>query len=281
MSFNSRTRAKLRTSSRQTVDRLESRVHFAATASIAGDLLSSKGHGGACGCGGCAALQKLADSSFPEITCGYDILMNNLRANAGGGNFEPSDRWFNTATNGNVGRRGTGLTLTYSFIPDGSSLPTGNGEPATPNDLFAKFNLAYGSPAVWQPLVRNAVELWGVNSGVTLTFEPNDDGAGPFTSGRLGVRGDIRIGGHRINGNGGVLASIANFSAVPHLDYRVGLPFAGEWEEVLNTDAEVYGGSGVGNLGVVTAEDVGWQSRPASASISVPPLGAVWLRYRG
>ncbi len=85
----------------------------------------------------------------------------------------------------------------------------------------------------------------------------------------------------RWDGEGGVIASIANFSAVPHLDYRVGLPFPGEWEEVLNTDAEVYGGSGVGNLGAVTAEDVPWQSRPASASISVPPLGAVWLRYRG
>ncbi len=84
----------------------------------------------------------------------------------------------------------------------------------------------------------------------------------------------------RWDGDGGVIASIANFSAVPHLDYRVGLPFAGEWEEVLNTDAEAYGGSGVGNLGAVTAEDVPWQSRPASASISVPPLGAVWLRYR-
>lgn len=84
----------------------------------------------------------------------------------------------------------------------------------------------------------------------------------------------------RWDGEGGVIASISNFSAVPHLDYRIGLPFAGEWEEVLNTDAQIYGGSGVGNLGAVTAEDVPWHARPASASISVPPLGTVWLRYR-
>ncbi len=84
----------------------------------------------------------------------------------------------------------------------------------------------------------------------------------------------------RWDGDGGVIACIANFSAVPHLDYRIGLPFAGEWDEVLNTDAHVYGGSGVGNLGVVTAEDLAWHARPASASISVPPLGTVWLRYR-
>jgi 1,4-alpha-glucan branching enzyme len=46
---------------------------------------------------------------------------------------------------------------------------------------------------------------------------------------------------------------------------------------VLNTDAEQYGGSGVGNLGGVTAEDVPWHGRPASAALRVPPMGAVWL----
>ncbi len=52
------------------------------------------------------------------------------------------------------------------------------------------------------------------------------------------------------DGNPTVLACIANFSGGPHDDYRVGLPFTGRWREVLNTDAEIYGGSGVGNLGV-------------------------------
>ena len=46
---------------------------------------------------------------------------------------------------------------------------------------------------------------------------------------------------------------------------------------MLNTDAEVYGGSGVGNLGAVVAQDVPWHGRPASAELRVPPLGAVWL----
>ena len=45
----------------------------------------------------------------------------------------------------------------------------------------------------------------------------------------------------------------ATSPAVPHEGYRIGLPFAGEWTEVINTDAEIYGGSGVGNLGTVTA----------------------------
>jgi 1,4-alpha-glucan branching enzyme len=77
--------------------------------------------------------------------------------------------------------------------------------------------------------------------------------------------------------DGSMLACVANFSAVPHHGYRVGLPEAGTWTETLNTDADSYYGSGVGNLGSVTAEKAEWHGQPASASISVPPLGALWL----
>ena len=59
----------------------------------------------------------------------------------------------------------------------------------------------------------------------------------------------------------GALACVANFAGVPHEGYRVGLPYAGHWDEVLNTDAETYTGSGVGNLGAVEAD-----SRPGTAS---------------
>jgi 1,4-alpha-glucan branching enzyme len=75
----------------------------------------------------------------------------------------------------------------------------------------------------------------------------------------------------------GMIACIANFSALPHLNYRLGLPQAGRWREVLNTDAFVYGGSGVGNLGSVEAVEEPWHGRPASATIAVPPLGVIWL----
>ena len=74
-----------------------------------------------------------------------------------------------------------------------------------------------------------------------------------------------------------VLACVANFSGGPRDDYRVGLPFAGRWREVLNTDAEIYGGSGVGNLGVVEAEPQMWHGRPASAALRLPPSGVLWL----
>ena len=79
------------------------------------------------------------------------------------------------------------------------------------------------------------------------------------------------------DGNPTVLACVANFSGGPRDDYRVGLPFAGRWREVLNTDAESYGGSGVGNLGAVEAEPQMWHGRPASAALRLPPSGVLWL----
>ncbi|GAA2062201.1 1,4-alpha-glucan branching protein GlgB [Leifsonia soli] len=80
--------------------------------------------------------------------------------------------------------------------------------------------------------------------------------------------------------DGEPIAMLFNFSGAPHDGYRIGLPFAGEWEELLNTDAEAYGGSGVGNLGSVTAVDEPWMGRRASAVLTLPPLGALWLKPR-
>jgi 1,4-alpha-glucan branching enzyme len=83
----------------------------------------------------------------------------------------------------------------------------------------------------------------------------------------------------RFGDDGSVIACVANFSAVPHEGYRLGLPFTGEWDEVVNTDAEAYFGSGVGNFGRVQAVDEMWHGQPASAQLRVPPLGTLWLRY--
>ena len=77
----------------------------------------------------------------------------------------------------------------------------------------------------------------------------------------------------RVGSDGSVLASITNFSPVVRGDYRVGLPSTGYWREVLNTDAEAYGGSGVGNFGGVVAEEQAWHGRPASAMVTPAPAG--------
>ncbi|GAA1061193.1 1,4-alpha-glucan branching protein GlgB [Agromyces bracchium] len=74
------------------------------------------------------------------------------------------------------------------------------------------------------------------------------------------------------------LLCIVNFAGNPHEGVRFGLPFAGRWREVLNTDAAEFGGSGVGNLGGVDATDEPWAGKPASAVFTLPPLGALWFR---
>ncbi|QBS46229.1 1,4-alpha-glucan branching protein GlgB [Nocardia sp. CS682] len=81
----------------------------------------------------------------------------------------------------------------------------------------------------------------------------------------------------RYGSDGSVVACVYNFSGSVHGEYRVGLPFAGQWTEILNTDAAEYGGSGIGNLGAVKATDEGWHGRPASATIALAPNSAVWL----
>ena len=73
------------------------------------------------------------------------------------------------------------------------------------------------------------------------------------------------------------LVCVANFAGSPHPDYRLGLPHAGRWREVVNTDSQNYGGSGVGNLGEVQAVDDPWHGRPASAVLNLPPQGVLWL----
>jgi len=73
------------------------------------------------------------------------------------------------------------------------------------------------------------------------------------------------------------LICLANFSPATRHGFRVGVPLPGRWREVVNTDSEVYGGSNQGNLGSVVAERIGWHGLPYSASVTVPPLGVVWL----
>ncbi len=85
----------------------------------------------------------------------------------------------------------------------------------------------------------------------------------------------------RYGSDGSAVACVANFAAIPHEGYRLGLPHTGTWTEVLNTDAAQYGGSGVGNLGGVVASADSWHGMPASATLRLPPLGALWLRWDG
>jgi 1,4-alpha-glucan branching enzyme len=84
----------------------------------------------------------------------------------------------------------------------------------------------------------------------------------------------------RAEGAPDVLVAL-NFTPVPREGYRVGVPRGGAWREVLNSDAREYGGSGVGNWGGREAEPVPAHGRPFSVPLTLPPLGAVFLRSGG
>jgi len=73
------------------------------------------------------------------------------------------------------------------------------------------------------------------------------------------------------------VAVACNFTPVPRPGYRIGLPHAGRWREVLNTDAREYGGSGAGNMGGIVAENRPAGGYPASAAMTLPPLATVYF----
>jgi 1,4-alpha-glucan branching enzyme len=75
-----------------------------------------------------------------------------------------------------------------------------------------------------------------------------------------------------------VTVVVQNGAATARHGYRLGLPVSGPWDEVLNTDSEHYGGTNVGNGGAVLAEPRPWGGHPASALVTLPPRGTLFLR---
>jgi 1,4-alpha-glucan branching enzyme len=149
---------------------------------------------------------------------------------------------------------------------DWQALSDVNGFHSGVQRLVGDLNRIYdGSPALWR-----------------LDFSP--DGFSWIDASDVdgNVLAFLRFAGADETGPGAkTVACVANFSGGPHLDYRIGLPVTGRWREVINTDAAGYGGSGVGNLGAVEAVPEPWHGQPASVSLSLPPLGVLWLAPDG
>jgi 1,4-alpha-glucan branching enzyme len=77
--------------------------------------------------------------------------------------------------------------------------------------------------------------------------------------------------------DGSFVAVVLNFTPVPRIGYRIGLPEGGPYREIFNSDSHYYGGTNVGNGAGVVAEDRPWMSYPHSAAISLPPLAGIVL----
>ena len=74
---------------------------------------------------------------------------------------------------------------------------------------------------------------------------------------------------------------VLNFTPIPRYNYQIGVPSAGRWKEILNSDAPFYGGSGQGNMGGVDAAPIPLHGRKWSVNLTLPPLGAVFLMNDG
>jgi 1,4-alpha-glucan branching enzyme len=162
--------------------------------------------------------------------------------------------------------------------------------------LVRDLNSAYRSaPAMWtQDFTPDGFSWIDANdsSGNVVSFvrfAGSRPGRGDSTAGQVAAS-DVRSGGAAGGGAAGggdvaagglapgsIIACVANFSGQPHHAYRIGLPEAGRWLELINTDATAYGGSGVGNLGAIEAVPEPYHGQPASAVITLPPLAVLWL----
>ena len=78
--------------------------------------------------------------------------------------------------------------------------------------------------------------------------------------------------------NGEIVVAILNFTPVPRDGYRIGVPMAGAYDELVNSDGEMYGGSNLGNQGVVFTEPIASHGHAQSLRLNLPPLGCLWLK---
>ena len=80
------------------------------------------------------------------------------------------------------------------------------------------------------------------------------------------------------NGRKQIIVAVFNFTPVVREEYRLGVPEAGTYEELLNSDAVEFGGSGVVNAEKISSEPVAWHDQSQSIQLRLPPLGAVYLK---
>jgi 1,4-alpha-glucan branching enzyme len=130
------------------------------------------------------------------------------------------------------------------------------------SQLIADLN---GLAAARSPLWIGDDATRETGSGAAWWLDPGDADHSVFTLAR------------RNPADGACVVIAANLTPVPRFGYRIGLPTPGEWREVLSTDAQIYGGSGVTNPDVVVDGETPWQGQALSAVVTLPPLGVCFL----
>ena len=192
-------------------------------ANLDGGEGDDEGHGPGCNCGACCGGGLHGDGPEPHLLFAPDTsqtYIDQFQHNHGDneiGEFQLNDRFTSTASNGGGISLGESITVTWSIVRDGVNVNGFAGEASSPSNLVSTFRGIYGiahNPAdtdyqgeAWFEAIESGFDRWSEVSGINYVYEPNDDGANFVgASGSVGVRGDVRIAGHRIDGNSGTLA---------------------------------------------------------------------------
>ncbi len=175
------------------------------------------------------------------------------------------------------------LLLGYQWATNGKKLLFMGAELAQPGEWDHDASVDWG---LWEDPRHGGVLRWVRDLNAWYVREPALHAFDADPRGFEWIDASDASGGtlaflRRGPGSRDMVAIALNLTPMPHERYRIGLPAGGIWEEALNSDADVYGGSGMGNLGRVRAEDVPWHDREHSAQIVLPPLASVFLRPGG
>jgi 1,4-alpha-glucan branching enzyme len=183
---------------------------------------------------------------------------------------QPGDRWQQFA--------GLRLLFGYQWAQPGKKLLFMGGEFGAENEWNHEQELDWTSASAegHVGIQRYVRDLNTLLTSTPALFELDND-----PSGFRWVIGDDAVSSVyaflRVSADGDPLLFVANFTPVVRTGYRIGVPVAGTWEEVLNSDDLLYGGSGVVNATGLT-DDVSTHGYDQSLELTLPPLAAIFLK---
>ncbi len=153
------------------------------------------------------------EGTDPDLRSAFDRALE--KGGVSSFTFSDGSRWSTTATDGSGLSQGDPTTITWGFADDGTAIDGFIGEAANPSNLIAFLDGIYGAgpggsdltQRPWFTYFEQMFDNWSSLIGCNYVYEPADDGAAlAYNNGVLGVRADVRIGGHLLDGNSGTLA---------------------------------------------------------------------------
>lgn len=127
-----------------------------------------------------------------------------------------------------------------------------------------------------QRLVRDLNEIYRNHAALQVDFDPSGFAWVDMNDRDQSIISFLRFAPDR----SAAILCLFNFTPCPREHYRVGVPFAGQWREILNSDADCYGGAGIGNGGGVHSDHIPNHGHAHSLNLTIPPLGGVFLEWK-